>query len=106
MPFSGTSSSKKTRQKAISAATSKDRTQYLSRAVAKSVKTLELLQETHGIERGGAPNPDDGTVIVEQVGLMLAAERRRYESDPEFRTIGPSNSLCLCTLIDIRGSVG
>jgi hypothetical protein len=45
MPSSRTSSSKKTRQKAVPAATPKERTQYLSRAVAKSVEILELLQE-------------------------------------------------------------
>jgi IclR family acetate operon transcriptional repressor len=45
MPLSKTSSSKKVRVKAVRANGAKDRTQYLSRAAAKSVEILELLQE-------------------------------------------------------------
>jgi hypothetical protein len=44
MPPSRTSFSKKARPKTVPAAR-KDRTQYLSRAVAKSVEIPELLQE-------------------------------------------------------------
>jgi DNA-binding IclR family transcriptional regulator len=45
MPLSKTTSSKKVRVKAVRANGPKDRTQYLSRAAAKSVEILELLQE-------------------------------------------------------------
>ena len=45
MPPSKTSSTKRARHPAVAAGAPKDRTQYLSRAVTKSVEILELLQE-------------------------------------------------------------
>jgi len=99
MPSSRTASAKKTRQKTVPVAAPKDRRQYLSRAVAKSVEILELLQEPMGLNEVARRIKLSKTsafrllCTLESSGYLVQSGEGRYNLVPEIHRVASSRFL-------------
>jgi len=99
MPSSRTASAKKTHQKTVPVAAPKDRTQYLSRAVAKSVEILELLQEPMGLNEVARRIKLSKTsafrllCTLESSGYLVQSGEGRYNLVPEIHRVASSRFL-------------
>jgi len=99
MPPSKASSSKKARVKAVPTAAPKGRTQYLSRAVAKSVEILELLQEPmslHEVARQIKLSKTSAFRLLctlESSGYLTQSGAGRYGLVPEIHRVADSRFL-------------
>jgi IclR family acetate operon transcriptional repressor len=93
------SSAKKTRVKAVPAGATKDRTQYLSRAVAKSVEILELLQEPMALNEVARQVKLSKTsafrllCTLESSGYLTQGSEGRYNLAPEIHRVASSRFL-------------
>jgi IclR family acetate operon transcriptional repressor len=99
MPSSKTSSVKKARIKVVPAGGPKDRTQYLSRAVAKSVEILELLQEPMALNEVARQIKLSKTsafrllCTLESSGYLTQSSEGRYNLAPEIHRVASSRFL-------------
>ena len=100
MPPSKTFSSKKARHKAAPLAdTPKDRTQYLSRSVAKSLEILELLQEPMALNEVARQIKLSKTsafrllCTLESSGYLTQSSAGRYNLVPEIHRVANSRFL-------------
>ena len=100
MPPAKTSSSRKTRPKAAPTAEApKDRTQYLSRAVAKSLEILELLQEPMALNEVARQIKLSKTsafrllCTLESSGYLTQSSAGRYDLVPEIHRVANSRFL-------------
>jgi IclR family acetate operon transcriptional repressor len=99
MPSSKTSSAKRARPKAVPAGAPKDKTQYLSRAVAKSVEILELLQEPMALNEVARHIKLSKTsafrllCTLESSGYLAQTTAGRYSLAPEIHRVANSRFL-------------